>query len=57
MDVGAELRVEIAMLRARIDTLQEDLRDLIALHRETLQALEHLLGRAPLPGERLQPNR
>jgi hypothetical protein len=55
MDSAAELRIEIAVLRARIDGLQEDLRDLLALHRETLEALEHLLGRAPLHGGRVRP--
>lgn len=53
MDADAELRVEIATLRARIEGLQADLRDLLALHHETLQALELVLGRAPLAGGRL----
>jgi DNA-binding XRE family transcriptional regulator len=44
MDAAAELRVEIATLRAKVDALQADLREVLALHRETLQALELVMG-------------
>ena len=42
MDDTAELRVELAMLRARVDALQNDLMDLVALHSQTLDALAAL---------------
>lgn len=43
----AQLRVEVALLRARVDTLQNDLMDLVALHAQTLDALAQLAGTAP----------
>lgn len=47
MDDTAQLRVELAVLRARVDTLQNDLMDLVALHGQTLEALARLAGTAP----------
>ena len=47
MDDTARLRVEIALLRARVDSLQNDLLDLVALHSHTLSAVAHLAGVAP----------
>lgn len=47
MDDTARLRVEIALLRARVDTLQNDLLDLVALHSQTLAAVAHLAGLPP----------
>jgi hypothetical protein len=47
MDDTAELRVQIAVLRARVDTLQNDLMDLVALHGQTLEALARLAGSTP----------
>ncbi len=54
MEAAAEMRVEIATLRARVDALQADLREVLALHHETLQALEHVLAGPARRG--LQPN-
>jgi hypothetical protein len=47
MDDTAQLRVEVALLRARVDTLRNDLTDLVALHGQTLEALAQLSGMAP----------
>jgi hypothetical protein len=47
MDDAARLRVEIALLRARVDSLQNDLLDLVALHSQTLTAMAHLSGVTP----------
>jgi predicted RNA-binding protein Jag len=47
MDDTAQLRVELAVLRARVDALQTDLMDLVALHGQTLEALACLAGTAP----------
>lgn len=47
MDDTAQMRVEIARLRARVDALENDLLDLVALHGQTLEALSRLGGRAP----------
>ncbi len=47
MDDTAQLRVEVALLRARVDALQNDLMDLVALHAQTLEALAQLAGIAP----------
>lgn len=44
MDDTAQLRVEITLLRARVDMLQNDLMDLVALHGQTLEALAQLSG-------------
>ena len=44
MDDTAQLRVEIAHLRARVDALQTDLLDLVALHGQTLDAVARLSG-------------
>lgn len=43
MDDTAQMRVEIALLRARVDSLQNDLLDLVALHSQTLEAVAHLV--------------
>ena len=50
MDETAQLRVEIALLRARVDALQNDLLDLVTLHSQTVEAMARV---ADLPG----PNR
>ncbi len=42
MDDTAQLRIEIALLRARVDALQTDLLDLVALHGQTLEAVARL---------------
>lgn len=44
MDDTAQLRIEIALLRARVDALQTDLLDLVALHGQTLEAVARLSG-------------
>jgi len=47
MDETAELRVQITLLRARVDMLQNDLMDHLALHGQTLEALAQLSGMGP----------
>ena len=47
MDDTAQLRVEIALLRARVDALQNDLLDLVALQSQTLEAIARLSGTTP----------
>lgn len=44
MDDTAQLRVDITMLRARVDALQNDLMELLALHGQTLEALAQIAG-------------
>ncbi len=47
MDDTARLRVEVALLRAQVDTLRNDLMELVELHGQTLEALAQLSGIAP----------
>jgi len=47
MDETAQLRVEIALLRAHVDALQNDLLDLVNLHRQTVEAMAQV---ADMPG-------
>ncbi len=47
MDDTAQMRVELAVLRARVDALQTDLMDLVTLHGQTLEALARLAGQGP----------
>ncbi len=44
MDDTAQLRIEIALLRAKVDSLQTDLHDLVALHGQTLDAVARITG-------------
>ncbi len=47
MDDTAQLRVDITVLRARVDALQNDLMELLALHGQTLEALAQVAGTRP----------
>ena len=47
MDDTAQLRVDVSMLRARVDALQNDLMELLALHGQTLEALALMAGKRP----------
>ncbi len=47
MDDTAQLRVDITVLRARVDALQTDLMELLALHGQTLEALAQVAGKWP----------
>jgi hypothetical protein len=47
MDETAQLRVDITVLRARVDALQTDLMELLALHGQTLEALAQVAGKWP----------
>jgi hypothetical protein len=47
MDETAQLRVDITVLRGRVDALQNDLMELLALHGQTLEALAQVAGKRP----------